>query len=59
MQLPALSLNQEQKLNAAYLSIVLCIILSLLLVIHNMVVNVVEVIKYCTGKDYFKTYYQT
>ena len=46
MQLPQLSLNQENKLNAAYLAIGLCMLLSVLLVVYNVVVNVVEVIKY-------------
>lgn len=40
MQLPILSLSQSQKLNASYLAIGLCIFLSLLLAIHNIVMNV-------------------
>ena len=59
MQLSQLSLNQEQKLNAAYLAIAICIILSLLLVVHNIVINVVEVIKFCCNIDYLRAYYQT
>jgi len=53
MQLPVLDLGQQQKLNAGYLAIALCIVVSLLLFVHNVVINVVEIAKYCCGKDYF------
>lgn len=59
MQLPLLDLTQNEKLNAGYLAISLCVLLSLLLAVHNVVVNVVEVAKFCCGKDYFAGYYQT
>ena len=59
MQLPVLDLSQQQKLNAGYLAIAMCILLSLLLAVHNIVMNVVEVARYCCGKDYFASYYQT
>jgi hypothetical protein len=41
MQLSILDLSQNQKLNASFLAIALCILLSILLMIHNIVTNVV------------------
>lgn len=58
MQLPLLGLTQTQKLNASYLAIGLCILLSVLIAIHNLVINITEVIKFCWGIDYLSKYYQ-
>lgn len=59
MQLPLLDLTQTQKLNASYLAIALCILLSILLAIHNIVMNICEGIKFFWGVDYLSKYYQT
>lgn len=59
MQLPLANLSQTQKLNASYLAIGLCILLSVLIAIHKVVINVVEIIKFCWGIDYLSKYYQT
>ena len=59
MQLPVLALTQDQKLNASYLAIALCILLSILLAIHNIVMNVIEIIKFLCKIDYLSKYYQT
>ena len=59
LQLPLLDLTQPQKINAGYLSISICILLSLLLALHNITINIVEIIKYCCKIDYFASYYQT
>jgi hypothetical protein len=59
MQLPLLDLTKAQKLTASFAAISLCTILSLLLAIYNIVMNVVEVIKYFWKIDYFSKYYQT
>jgi hypothetical protein len=59
LQLPILNLTKSQKLTASYICISLCTLLSLLLAIHNIILNVVEIIKYFCKVDYFSKYYQT
>ena len=54
-----LNLTKDQKLKAGYTAISLCTILSLLLAVHNIVLNIVEIIKYFWNVDYFSKYYQT
>jgi hypothetical protein len=58
MQLPILGLSQSQKLNASYLTIALCMFLSLLLAIHKIVMNVVKIVKFCCKIDYLSKYYR-
>lgn len=41
MQLPLLNLTKSQKLTASYAAIALCTLLSVMLAIHNIVMNVV------------------
>lgn len=59
MQLPLLDLTKAQKSTASFAAISLCTILSLLLAIYNIVMNVVEVIKYFWKIDFLSKYYQT
>jgi hypothetical protein len=59
MQLPLLDLTKSQKLTASYAAISLCTLLSLLLAIHNIIMNIVEIIKYFWKVDYFSKFYQT
>jgi hypothetical protein len=58
MQLPQLSLSKQQKLAANYLAIALTLLLSLLLALHNICLNLAEAIKFCSGKDHLRNYYQ-
>jgi hypothetical protein len=57
MQLPLLSLSQTQQLNAGYLAIALCILLSLLLALHNLALNLLAAVKLFCGIDYLAPYY--
>ena len=59
MQLPILNLSQTQKLSTSYLAISICVLLSILLAIHNIAMNVLEIIKYFCKLDYLSKYYQT
>lgn len=58
MQLPQLALSKQQKLTASYLAIAFTLLLSLLLALHNICLNLVEAIKFFSGKDHLKNYYQ-
>lgn len=59
MQLPILSLPQSQKLTASILAISLCILFSVLVALHNIVMNVAEIVKYCCRVDWFQKYCQS
>lgn len=44
---------------ASYVAISLCTFLSLLLAIHNIILNIVEIIKYFCKIDYLSKFYET
>lgn len=45
MQLPLINLPQTQKLTASITAIVFCVLLSVLVAIHNIVMNLAEIVK--------------
>lgn len=58
MQLPYLQLTSDQKSRISYFSVAVCLLLSLLLIIHNFIINCVEIMKFFTNKDCLSSYYK-
>jgi hypothetical protein len=59
MQLPPLSLTPSQKLTVSYIAIATCMLLALLLTVHNIAMNVIEGARFFCGVDYLSKYYET
>jgi hypothetical protein len=53
MQLPILNLTINQKLVVSYLAVALCVLLSCLLALHNLILNIAELLKFFCKIDCF------